>query len=131
MSASRQTFARWGENLAERYLVERGYAILGRNVRTPYGEIDLIARQVESDSPSSEGCLVTVFVEVKARSARRFGFPEESVTRRKRAHLLSAAQAYLQDHPELEGPWRIDVIAIERADSGRAPSIEHFENALA
>lgn len=119
MKTPRQALGRWGETLAADFLVQKGYSILERNVRTPYGELDLVARQGK----------VLVFVEVKTRSSRAFGLPEEAVTSRKQAHLLAAAQHYLQDHPALEGDWRVDVIAIERC-FGQSPAIVHFENAL-
>jgi putative endonuclease len=132
---SRQELGKWGEGLAVDYLLQRGYFILERNARTPYGEIDLVTRQDLSQSgsqPDSAVLLssVTVFVEVKTRSSEAFGFPEESITPRKRAHLLSAAQAYLQSHPELDGDWRVDVIAIQCSASSREPTILHFENAV-
>ena len=131
MSNSRQAFGRWGETLAAEYLAERGYTILECNARTPYGEIDLVARQAEEVSPGeSAGEYSTIFVEVKTRSSRAFGLPEEAVTRRKQAHMLAAAQSYLQQHPELEGSWRIDVIAIQRYEPSRPPTIHHFENAI-
>ncbi len=120
MSTSRQTLGRWGESRAAEYLTRRGYTIIERNVRTRYGEIDIVARQAE----------VAVFVEVKTRSSTAYGYPEESITQKKRAHLIASAQAYLQTHPELETDWRIDVIAIHRPHSSRAPQITHFENAV-
>jgi putative endonuclease len=131
MSTSKQALGRWGEARAAEYLIARGYAILERNARTPYGEIDLVARL---DDPRSSDprrpSPTTVFVEVKTRSSRTFGFPEESVTQRKQAHLLAAAQSYIQEHPQLEGDWRIDVIAIQRYPSKTEPTITHFENAI-
>lgn len=33
----------YGENIAEKYLVTKGFHIIGRNVYVTYGEIDLIA----------------------------------------------------------------------------------------
>lgn len=131
MTTSRQSLGRWGETLAAEYLCQRGYAILERNVRTPYGEIDLIASETPPvGDPSGRSAPVTVFVEVKTRASRAYGLPEESITPRKRAHLLSAAQSYLQVHPELDFGWRIDVIAIERYKREEAPVILHFENAI-
>ena len=124
MSLSRQDLGRWGEDQAEQYLLRRGYAIVGRNVRTRYGEIDLVARQ-ESASGAA-----TVFVEVKTRRSAAYGLPEEAVTARKQAHLLAAAQSYLQAHPELDGDWRVDVIAIRKERAGQAAEITHFENAV-
>ncbi len=51
-----QKVGQWGEQAAANYLSAKGYEIKARNVRTPYGEIDLIARK--------DG--FTIFVEVKA-----------------------------------------------------------------
>lgn len=119
-----QSVGCWGEELAAGYLRQRGYSLLDRNARTPYGEIDLVLVQ-----PTPAGSC-TVFVEVKTRRSGAFGLPEESVTARKRAHLLAAAQAYLQAHPELGDAWRIDVVAIRQVDRAAPPEIVHFENAI-
>jgi putative endonuclease len=119
MTHSRQKLGSWGETLAANYLTQNGYTVLERNVRTPHGELDLVAQQGA----------VTVFVEVKTRSSSAYGAPETAITSTKRAHLLAAAQTYLQTHPEFEGDWRIDVIAIRRRKR-MEPEIVHFENAV-
>jgi putative endonuclease len=110
---------RQGEETAARYLQTKGYCILERNVRTPHGEIDLIARKGE----------VLVFVEVKMRTSEQFGYPEEAVTPRKQAHLLAAAEAYLAQHPESDETWQFDVVAILRHPNATL-QIEHFENVI-
>lgn len=119
-----QAVGRWGEALAADYLRQLGYSLLDHNARTPYGEIDLVALQLGPDA----AC--TVFVEVKTRRSGAYGLPEESLTPSKRAHLLAAARAYLQAHPELGGAWRIDVIAIRQLRRDASPEIIHFENAI-
>jgi len=131
MSTHRQKLGGWGENLAAEFLAANGYRVLERNARTPFGEIDIVACQ-EGSLPCdlARPAPLTVFVEVKTRATRTFGFPEESITARKRQHMLSAAQSYMQAHPDLGGDWRIDVIAIEGRPSRTSPTIVHFENAL-
>jgi putative endonuclease len=120
MKNYKQSLGQWGEKQAAVYLATHSFVILESNVRTPYGEIDLIA--------SKDG--VIVFIEVKTRRTTTFGFPEESVNQRKQNHILSSAQHYIQEHPELEAAWRIDVISIRRFRDGRSPQITHFENAV-
>lgn len=120
MQNYRQKLGGWGERLAASYLEDKGYTILGRNLRTRFGEIDLLARQGEQ----------LVFVEVKTRRSTRYGLPEEAVTGNKKAHLLDAIQAYLQGHPELPGNYRVDVIAIFRSPKDRTHEIVQFENAF-
>jgi putative endonuclease len=111
-----QRVGKWGEQAAAEYLAARGYEILGRNLHTPHGEIDLLARIEEQ----------TVFVEVKARTSSFLGPPEISVGPQKQAHMIACAEHYAQqnnlDH------WRIDVIAVEKV-AGRA-EITHFQNAI-
>ena len=48
---------RWAERLALALLWLKGYRLLGRNLRTPFGEIDLLARRGR----------VLAVIEVKAR----------------------------------------------------------------
>jgi putative endonuclease len=131
MSNLRQSLGSWGESVAARYLQSHGYKIKERNARTPYGEIDIVAIQPGN---ASQGWVdlspVTVFIEVKTRTSTAFGFPEESVTVRKQAHMLAAAESYIQEHPELGHDWRIDVIAIQCHGSRKKHSLKHFENVI-
>lgn len=135
MSRSRKTLGAWGETRAAEYLERQGYFILERNARTPYGEIDLIARQAlateralleEYDGAHS----MIVFVEVRTRSTTRFGYPEQSLTTRKKERMMANALAYLQEHPELEPSWRVDVIAVRKFRAGDPEEIVHFENVI-
>lgn len=121
-----QTLGRWGEDRAATYLEEQGYTILFRNVRTSYGEIDLIAQQENSNDDSPE----LIFIEVKTRASNSLGPPEVSVNDRKQAHMRASALAFLQEHPEYDCPWRIDVVAIKRFPSDVTPEIIHFQNAI-
>lgn len=130
MSTYRQKLGKWGEDLAAQYLISHGYTILAHNARTSYGEIDLVASYTDPHTVLDNAVAdpVVVFVEVKTRSSTSYGFPEAAINPRKQEHILAAAQAYLQENPDLGGDWRVDVIAIQRHSSGKNPSIEHFEN---
>jgi putative endonuclease len=119
-SDQRQSLGRFGESLAATFLEDQGYSILERNYRTPYGEIDLIAKQVD----------VIVFTEVKTRANSTLGPPEISITRRKADHMRSAAEYYIQQHPEVHDDWRIDVISVQLLANEILPIITHFENAF-
>lgn len=112
---------RWGEEYAADFLLQRGWEIIGRNVRTKYGELDLIARKGEE----------LVFFEVKTRFSSEFGMPEEAVSEKKKVHLHHSAESYLELHPELSDDWRVDVIAIRFVGQGRNPEVVWFENVLA
>lgn len=104
------------EDLTARKLAEMGYQILEANYRCPLGEIDLVARH--------RGYLV--FVEVKYRSGRESGFPEEAVDDRKQRVISRAALYYLTSHGLGEDtPCRFDVAAVSRQ------GVRIYENAFA
>jgi len=130
MSKYRQSFGKWGETIAENYLTAKGYRILARNIRTPYGELDIVAskKMIISSGLVLERNTIIVFVEVKTRSSDKYGLPEEAITWRKKEHLLSAAQFYLMENPDLAEDWRVDVISIQSSKTGKQPNVTHFEN---
>jgi putative endonuclease len=85
---------RMAEAAAALWLTMKGYRILDRRVRTPAGEIDIVALQ-KRPAPYGTLCLV----EVKWRPTL-----DEAVSAvgfRQRARLVRAAAAYLQRHPRL------------------------------
>ena len=118
-----------GEDLAAEHLTRLGYTVLKRNVRTPHGEIDLIAFQPPVP-PDPAGTLV--FVEVRTRVSAALGAPELSVNSTKQEHIRLAISHIIQQQPDLApgAAWRVDVIAIQRFAHNPA-QITHFENAFA
>lgn len=119
-TSHQQSLGRKGEALAADFLTSKGFTILGRNYRTPYGEIDLV----------TESGGVTVFVEVKTRRSKWLGPPEISITNRKQEHMRNAAEYYVQQQPERLTDWRIDVVTVQVQPGDAPPTIDHFENAL-
>jgi len=101
-------------------LIRRGYQVRERNWRSVEGELDIVAELGQT----------LVFVEVRTRRGDRFGSPEESVTSAKRAHLIAAAQSYLQAHSLEDCDWRIDVVAVEMSPYGELLRVDVIENAI-
>jgi len=93
------------EALAAEYLMRHGLAIVARNFRTRAGEIDLIAR---------DGRML-VFVEVRLRRSAGYGGAVASITARKRARLVAAANGYLAMLGR-EPPCRFDAILMSALD---------------
>ncbi len=112
-----QRIGKWGEETAVTYLTKHGYEIITRNARTPYGEIDIVAKQGDT----------LIFVEVNTRTSDSMGLPEEAITTHKRQHMIAAAEHYAAEH-EIDH-WQIDVISIE-GKPGSKPKVTYFENAI-
>jgi putative endonuclease len=91
------------EGRALAHLERAGLALVARNYNCRYGEIDLVMRDRD----------VVVFVEVRYRSASRFGDGVDSISAAKRTKLVRAASAFLAEHPRLaSAACRFDVLAI-------------------
>ncbi len=118
MTQARQTLGKRGEDLACGELERRGYAILARRFRVRSGELDIVARD--------GGTLV--FVEVKARSGRRFGDAAEAVTPLKQVRMARLANEYLLRQRLPDCRCRFDVVSIH-FDSG-TPDIQVIQNAF-
>jgi putative endonuclease len=89
-SPTRQAAFRLGlsaESLAAALLLAKGYRILSRRLRTPVGEVDIVARRGDT----------LVFVEVKARE--RLDDAAEAVTERQKRRIIAATQMWLATHP--------------------------------
>jgi putative endonuclease len=90
-SAARVAAFRTGlsaESRAAAFLMAKGYRILAKRFRTPYGEIDIIARRRN----------LIVFIEVKARAS--LDDAAYAVTPRQQQRIIDAAQGWLMTHPE-------------------------------
>ena len=115
----RKTFGQAGESAAERYLRHKGYRIVGRNLRTSVGELDLVAEDGQ----------VLVFVEVKTRRTAAFGGAIHAVHQRKQEKLIQLAAQYLARHHINNRLCRFDVVLLQSTDSV-APKIQHIQNAF-
>lgn len=96
-------------------LVAAGWSILGRNVHVGRYELDLVA--VDPGPPR-----MLVAVEVRMRSDRGFGLPEETVDARKRIRVRAAAYGLLELGALPDGsvlpflPLRFDLVVVEPGD---------------
>lgn len=103
---------RRAETLAALYLRLKRFSIISRRLKTPVGEIDIVARR---------GSLL-VFAEVKHRSSAGAAALEAVNT----ARIARAAQWFLATRPEFSGlDCRFDVIVLAK---GSWP--HHLENAF-
>ena len=102
------------ESRAAILLIAKGYRILARRWKTPFGEIDIVARR--------RGTLV--FVEVKA--CERADDAAEAVTGRNQRRIIAAAELWLARNPaDAQRDIRFDVVLVT---PGKIP--EHIASAF-
>jgi putative endonuclease len=100
------------ETLVADRLTEAGWTVLARNVHVGRHEIDLVA--VDPGPPAA-----LVVVEVRWRTGRDYGLPEETVDHRKRVRIRAAAYGLLERGTLPDGsplprlPLRFDLVALE------------------
>ena len=110
-------FGKQGEEIAVKYLMDKGYEILERNWRNRHKEIDIIAKDGNE----------LVVVEVKTRKNNDYGDPDFAVNKQKQRLLISAANSYIYRN-NLDLDTRFDIISIIIKDGN--PVIDHIEDAF-
>jgi putative endonuclease len=98
--AAARLSGRRGEIIAALWLMARGYRILGFRLRTPHGEIDILAAR--------GGVLAAV--EVKARATLEAALEAVSLTQRQRLRRALAAVAGRK--AGFQGQRRLDLLAL-------------------
>lgn len=89
------------EEKAIAWLVQNGFRILHRNWRFLHYEIDVIAKKDD----------MLHFIEVKARKKSKYGYPENSVGKKKFKDLQRAADGFLSIYPGYK--WiQYDILSI-------------------
>jgi putative endonuclease len=112
--AQHNDLGKQGEDIAYRYLIEKGYVILERNWRIGRKELDIVT--LDGD--------ILVIVEVKTRATTE-EYPAELLSRQKKKNLLTAGEAYLLSR-NLQHELRLDLILI----TGPELNVEHIQEAV-
>lgn len=109
---------KWGEEVAARYLTDKGYYIRDKDWKHGHRDLDIIA--IYNDE--------LVIVEVKTRKHDKFGDPEDAVDAKKIRSIRIAANAYIKMF-KIDYHVRFDVIAITGTEDN-GYNINHIENAF-
>jgi putative endonuclease len=113
-----------GEQAAAEMLAALGYAIVERNFRTRFGELDIVAADEEA----------LVFCEVRTRVGRHgISSALESIGPAKRMQLRKMAREWFRlssaERPRRRG-IRFDAVAVSIAPNGRVLAMEHVRDAF-
>ncbi|MBD3637760.1 MAG: YraN family protein [Crocinitomicaceae bacterium] len=106
-----------GEEMAVKFLTDKGYNILRRNYRFKKLELDIIAQQDEE----------IVVVEVKTRQSDYLTDPTELLSRKKQSDIIRAADYFINEE-EIDLECRFDVIII--VVNQHQKEIRHIEDAF-
>lgn len=112
-SLHNQKIGRKGEKIARDYLIKRGWKILESNYKTPFGEIDIIAKKDD----------IVAFIEVKTRLSDIFGLPSEAVTKQRKMRYIRGANYYFTGKI-IDFTVRFDIIEVYKNQTN------HIENAF-
>jgi putative endonuclease len=115
---SRAALGALGEQLAVDHLTAVGLRVIDRNWRCRYGELDVIAVDLDARA--------VVFVEVKTRTTDLFGGVAEAVTPQKVRRLRRLAALWLAGQDESWAQVRIDVVGV-RIGHRRTPELTHVK----
>lgn len=90
MTKKRKELGRYGEQLALKQYLLRGYALLYQNYRCRFGEIDLVLKKQQK----------LLFIEVKTRTSSAYGPAEEAISPRKQHKIRTVSLYFLKNYPQ-------------------------------
>jgi putative endonuclease len=113
-----------GEDEAAKYLKNKGFSVLDRNYRKPWGELDIVAKKGDW----------LYFIEVKTVTRQDvsnpdFYEPEDNIHPWKIKRLSRAINTYLlEKRIDDETDWQVDSIAVYLNNRGELLKIEYLED---
>jgi putative endonuclease len=111
----------FGEKLAKKYLCDKKLKFVEKNFRFYQNEIDLIFCDKKNE--------IIIFIEVKTRTSKAFGEPEEAINRRKQLFIRRAANGFLMINPKYRDfNIRFDSVSVFMGNE--KPEINHIENSF-
>lgn len=123
----KQKVGNTGERIAGAFLLKKGYRILERNFRKPWGEIDIIA---EKDGSVRFVEVKTVTREIRNGVTREIDYrPEELANRSKLIKVARTAALYMESKGD-DREYQIDVVGVVVDDIRRLARCRLFEQAL-
>lgn len=108
---------RLGEEVAARFLKNKGYRIVDKNFTTRFGEIDIIAYDNRT----------LVFIEVKSGKKAKGYHPIEAITKQKLSRIIKTVEIYVHINDLYNKDLRIDGVEV-LFDSNREPEINYYKS---
>lgn len=134
-----------GEDIACRFLENKGYKVLERNFKRKWGEIDIVC--AKKDKPigflssmwnkNNKNVLRginndrIIFVEVKTLKNSRTLNPEDNLTPDKQRKLIRTCQLYISEKRlDSDTDWQIDAILINLDILAKKAKVKHVKAAI-
>lgn len=119
-----------GEKIAARFLQEKGFEIVSKNFRRPYGEIDIVSREKSGKYRFIEVKTVSWETGTNAgNSTQGIYRPEDNVHPQKIKRLMRVIEAYILSN-NLDAEWQFDVIAVYLDQKDKKARVRHLENVI-
>jgi putative endonuclease len=115
-----QRVGAFGEGLAKKYLINKGYKIIGSNIKTGNQELDIIALKHN----------ILVFIEVKTRASLIYGEADEAIFRKKIISLKRAVNKYLSSSEIFYQDVRLDLVSVDLDRAKKTAKIKHYKDIM-
>lgn len=115
---NRTALGKFGEEIAFKYLLKKGFVLKQRNFRAGRYEIDLVMEDLGG---------FIVFIEVKTRRSDKYGMGREAVDWKKQANIIAAAENYIYINGLYERKIRFDVVEVDLKNNKITHITDAFE----
>lgn len=115
-----QNIGKFGETLAKKFLIKRGYKIIDANVKLSYQELDLVAEK--------DGRII--FVEVKTRLSQFYGPAENAMALTKLERFRRGVEMYIFKNNLDIDEIRADLITVDIDHLKQTAKIKHYQDVI-
>lgn len=116
--AEHNDLGRWGEDVAAKYLEEKGLRVIYKDWRYGHHDLDIIATDDDG---------LCVIAEVKTRRNEKFVSADKAVTPQKVRSLSIAANAFVKSH-RIDARIRFDIVTV--VGTPEHYEVRHVEDAF-
>lgn len=109
-----------GEDIASKYLQEKGFKIIDRKWKKDFGELDIVATKNK----------ITYFIEVKTQFENQQTSPVDELTQSKISKLKNLVSGYSMYHPDIPQKFMLSAICIWLDYDKNPTKIQWIENLM-
>lgn len=120
---------RLGEDIALKYLLNKGYSFIDRNYRKRYGEIDIVMKKSGVLHFVEVKTVSTDLSSLKNEDKKDFFRPEDNVHPMKMSRLANTIKVFLEGKTAGEGAdWQFDVVTVLLDERNKLAKVELLED---
>ena len=117
---NKKKLGNWGEAVAAKFLMGKGYELIAHQYHSPEGEVDLLMFDPQQK--------VYVAIEVKTYQSTRFGSGAEAIDDRKLARISAAMEHFFYKKSMPIPDFRLEAVVVTPGTDQKTAQCQHLQD---